>query len=185
MILEGRPGTHSLDEITAEVRTLLALIPDLSYMTGVEVGTLRGRTASLLCAHRPGLRLTCVDNWDCDDIIDYEPRHAVRQAALRNLDRWGYILIEEASPGCAENFDDASYDFVYLDAKHDYASVVADIAAWWPKVRPGGLLCGHDYGREKPAGIKGLAWNVKAAVDAFALGLELYVEGVVWACKKA
>jgi hypothetical protein len=34
---------------------------------------------------------------------------------------------------------------VYIDANHEYASVVEDIALWRPKVRKGGILAGHDY----------------------------------------
>ncbi len=36
-------------------------------------------------------------------------------------------------------------DFVYLDARHDYASVLEDLGQWSEKVRPGGVLSGHDY----------------------------------------
>ena len=36
-------------------------------------------------------------------------------------------------------------DFVYVDARHDYCSVHDDIQAWWPKVRRGGFMSGHDF----------------------------------------
>ena len=39
----------------------------------------------------------------------------------------------------------ALYDFVFLDADHSYEGCAADLAAWAPKVRPGGYICGHDY----------------------------------------
>ena len=42
-------------------------------------------------------------------------------------------------------FRDVSVDWVHLDARHDYASVKADIQAWLPKVKPGGWLSGDDY----------------------------------------
>lgn len=37
------------------------------------------------------------------------------------------------------------FDFVYLDARHDYCAVAEDIDSYWPKVRPGGILGGHDF----------------------------------------
>jgi GT2 family glycosyltransferase len=40
---------------------------------------------------------------------------------------------------------DGSLDFVYIDACHAKVSVLEDINCWWPKVAPGGYLCGHDY----------------------------------------
>jgi hypothetical protein len=42
-------------------------------------------------------------------------------------------------------FRDASMDWIHLDARHDYASVKADIRAWLPKLKPGGWLSGDDY----------------------------------------
>ena len=81
----------------------------------------------------------------------------------------------------AEAFPDGSLDFVYIDAAHDHASVAADVAAWWPKLRTGGLLAGDDYNlREELA--EGevneevfsdsidspLLFGVKRAVDDFA-----------------
>lgn len=41
--------------------------------------------------------------------------------------------------------DDGDASIVFIDAAHDYESVRKDIAAWWPKVRAGGILAGHDY----------------------------------------
>jgi len=36
-------------------------------------------------------------------------------------------------------------DFVYIDGNHSYRAVAEDIRAWWPKIRPGGVLGGHDF----------------------------------------
>ena len=38
-----------------------------------------------------------------------------------------------------------SVDFVYIDARHDYKGAMEDIKAWWPKLKKGGLLSGHDF----------------------------------------
>jgi len=42
-------------------------------------------------------------------------------------------------------FPDASIAWVHLDARHDREHLLADIAAWLPKVAPGGWLSGDDY----------------------------------------
>jgi hypothetical protein len=42
-------------------------------------------------------------------------------------------------------FPPKSVDFVFLDAAHDEESVRADLAAWWPTIKPGGVMAGHDY----------------------------------------
>ncbi|PNH09787.1 hypothetical protein TSOC_003561, partial [Tetrabaena socialis] len=36
-------------------------------------------------------------------------------------------------------------DFVYVDARHDYCGVTEDLELYWPKVRSGGVMAGHDY----------------------------------------
>jgi hypothetical protein len=54
-------------------------------------------------------------------------------------------LLVADSERAAALFPDASIDWVHLDARHGYDDVIADIAAWRPKVRPGGWLSGDDY----------------------------------------
>ena len=46
-----------------------------------------------------------------------------------------------------------------------YDAVCADLAAWWPKIRPGGLLTGHDYDIYLDTTGE---WGVRRAVDEFA-----------------
>src|SRR5262245_27614571 len=58
-------------------------------------------------------------------------------------------LIISDSVSAARLFSNASLDWVHLDARHDYASVKADIEAWLPKVKPGGWLSGDDYDTQK------------------------------------
>ena len=56
-------------------------------------------------------------------------------------------------------FLNSYFDFVYIDADHRYASCLNDLALWYPKVKVGGWLCGHDYCGAKP--------GVKRAVNEF------------------
>jgi hypothetical protein len=62
-------------------------------------------------------------------------------------------LIISDSVAAAQLFPDASLDWVHLDARHDYASVKADIEAWRRKIKPGGWLSGDDYNEEKWPGV--------------------------------
>jgi Methyltransferase domain len=54
------------------------------------------------------------------------------------------LLITD-SVAAADLFGDESLAWVHVDARHDYDSVTADIAAWAPKVRHGGWSSGDDY----------------------------------------
>jgi hypothetical protein len=55
-------------------------------------------------------------------------------------------LIKMDSVSAAEKFANNSVDMIWLDAGHDYSSVMADIKAWLPKCKK--MLCGHDYDHE-------------------------------------
>jgi SAM-dependent methyltransferase len=61
-------------------------------------------------------------------------------------------------------------DVIHLDAGHEEASVAADLRAWWPVLRPGGLLIADDYDS-----LGGRFPGVQRAVDAFCA--EAGVEG--------
>lgn len=75
-------------------------------------------------------------------------------------------LVRRPSVEAAKLFPDGYFDLVYLDASHFYDEVSKDIAAWMPKVRPGGLLGGHDYINKKSN------MQAKSAVDdAFPSGV--------------
>lgn len=53
-----------------------------------------------------------------------------------------------------------SVDLVYLDGAHDYENVKREMAPYWERLAPGGILAGHDYcnyGESPPLGCHGCA----------------------------
>jgi hypothetical protein len=54
-------------------------------------------------------------------------------------------------------FEDVSIDFLFIDANHSYESVKKDLELWYPKVKYGGVISGHDYNSK----------DVKRAVDEY------------------
>lgn len=46
-----------------------------------------------------------------------------------------------------KGFKEESLDFVFIDANHEFKEVACDISEWSKKVRKGGIVAGHDYGR--------------------------------------
>ncbi|KAL3908723.1 MAG: hypothetical protein SGPRY_009685 [Prymnesium sp.] len=55
-------------------------------------------------------------------------------------------LVRNFSVNAAATFEDGFFDWLYIDALHSEPAVVKDLNAWWPKLRPGGLMSGDDYG---------------------------------------
>lgn len=59
------------------------------------------------------------------------------------------ILIQNSSLVEATYWEDESIDVLLVDADHSYEAVRADIEAWWPKVRKGGIVFFHDYEKKQ------------------------------------
>lgn len=74
-------------------------------------------------------------------------------------DRSWIEIIRDFSVEGSQRFEDGYFDFIYIDAGHDYDSVRDDLKAWWPKLKEGGIFSGHDYfpdtriWRGKPCGV--------------------------------
>jgi hypothetical protein len=49
---------------------------------------------------------------------------------------------------------DEYLDFVYIDGDHKYEEVKRDIECWFPKVKKGGCIGGHDYGKKNYLGVR-------------------------------
>ncbi len=109
---------------------------------GVEVGAGEGDFSEHLLRH-----------WRGSHLISVDPRTEVagRLAAFGGRS----TIWRETPAEAAARVPHHSLDFVYLDASHDHDSV---LEAWFDRVRPGGVLAGHDYVDGHP---------VKPAVDAF------------------
>ncbi len=88
-----------------------------------------------------------------------EPTDAEQEAIYQfAVVRAGGRLLRASTHDAAGMIDD-TFDFVYLDACHCYDAVKRDIADWWPKVRPGGMLAGHDYLGEVEAAVNSMFPN--------------------------
>ena len=118
---------------------------------GAEVGTFRGMFSKFILENWNG-SLCMVDIWNSsDDYIDMSNHenfdNKIYLDAMNNIrgmeDRG--IMIRATSEKAAQIFPDESLDFVYIDADHSYKHVVNDLNLWYPKVKSGGLISGHDY----------------------------------------
>ncbi len=104
----------------------------------------------------------CVDPWQpYSDIGDCKPggisnMHAVERIFDKRAKIFPGRIIKckSASPAAARLFPDFSFDCVYIDGAHNETAVTDDIRAWIWKIRPGGILAGHDYGHMDYGGVK-------------------------------
>ena len=90
--------------------------------------------------------LYLVDPWPVDNHADYANSEYMRKTTetLRGVEDRG-IMIRAFSHQAVELFRDESLDFVYINADHSYKGTKQDIELWFPKVKKGGLVSGHNY----------------------------------------
>ena len=158
-------------------KALESLSPPYSI---AEIGVYDGSCSELLRKLLPTATLYLIDPWEVS--TEYESSNGVRtiedeemQKAFQQVrelfaqDPLTHIVkntSKEASSLVPNNLD-----LVFIDGNHDYHFVKEDIELWLPKVRPGGVLAGHDYGRFS---------GVKKAVDEL-LGSDVLIkEDFVW-----
>jgi hypothetical protein len=153
----------------------------------VELGSWTGRSAAfciieLLNRDKTG-KFFCVDTWTGS--VEHQTHKLVETDTLyieflKNLNP----AIDNITPlrmlswEASIYFEDNSVDFCYVDAAHDYNSVMKDLNAWWPKIKIGGEIGGDDYSAEWP--------EVIDAVNKFFHNKNISVEvfGRCWIVKK-
>ena len=155
-------------EINATRADLASLFAELGYTSGAEIGVERGLYTEELCKANPQATIYAIDAWEA--YSGY--REHVSQGKLDNFyqdtkERMasypGCKIIRAYSKDAAAQFKPESLDWVYIDANHDFVQVVNDISVWSRRVRPGGIVAGHDYRKDKgPA-----AFHVPFAVQGY------------------
>lgn len=142
---------------------------------GVEIGVFRGDLSMRLLSAANGIFLYLVDPWreweldstycSTDDRVSRMSQDEHNRNMQQTLEKIApyegrYKVIRKTSADAASEFDDESLDFVFIDADHSYEGCKQDIKLWYPKVKHGGLLSGHDYRDE-------MGFGVIKAVDEF------------------
>lgn len=119
------------------------------FSVGAEIGVADGRYALTLCQAIPGLTLYAIDPWAPyhgnsrgGGTDQHERNYALAQERLSS---YRVCFVRKLSIEAAPQIREGSLDFVFIDGNHDYAYVKADLEAWVPKVRSGGVVAGHDY----------------------------------------
>ena len=148
--------------------------------TAVEVGVSKGDNAVDMLDNCPKIsRLYLVDSyqpwtrWFTNELAHpYTPEKAkefVQKVAQRFAPYNGRVkLIIRDSVEASKLFADESIDYIYIDASHDYESVKKDLTAWYPKVKLGGMLAGHDSYYD----------GVQKAVIEFAANMKIHIFSV-------
>jgi predicted O-methyltransferase YrrM len=155
--------------------------------TFVEVGSWKGKSSCYMAEEikRSGKKidLFCVDTWEGSAEHANDPtviNGTLFEEFSANVAPFVGIIkpLRMTSLQASNFFSPESIDFLYLDASHDYKSVLDDLEAWFTKLKPGATLAGDDYAPN---------WDgVVKAVDQFSKenGLKLTIIGHDWVLVK-
>ena len=144
------------EDCRAATKAAIEYFKNKSIMVA-EIGIHNGRHAKLLLKHLFNIsKLYLIDFWKAYPdypIQEYQNQDCeMTKNVFRGNDKVEIII--DDSIKSAGRFADNYFDFVYIDAAHDYNSVKNDILTWKSKVKPEGILAGHDYDYKDTPGIK-------------------------------
>jgi hypothetical protein len=154
---------------------LPTLFHRLHFTEGAEVGVEVGKYSKVLCDGIPGVHLYCVDAWRAyqgyREHVSQEKVDGFLETTKQRLAPYHVTIVRNFSVEASRQFKKESLDFVYIDANHALPYVVADIAAWEPVVKRGGIIAGHDYAHR---GGKGYQCHVIEAVTAWTAAFKIH-----------
>jgi len=124
----------------------------------VELGCYKGKSTSFIGVEihkqKRDINFFAVDSFqgatnstDENEVKAYVGISDIEQTYLESIAPIGNKIqtIKSLSHEAANLFDDNSVDCLFIDAGHSYEAVKADIEAWLPKMKPNGIMAGHDY----------------------------------------
>lgn len=140
-----KPG-HKMHQGLLDLIEEIKSKTDVSEMIMVEIGSYQGESTEMF-AQAGFKKITAVDPWiDEGETTTYGVPYANVEHAFDNrTEAYSQIeKIKDFSVNAANQFEDNSLDFVYIDGLHTYEAVKEDIEAWLPKIKLTGFIGGHD-----------------------------------------
>jgi len=156
-IVDARPSIKYVAEKFKNLRD--------GEIVGAEIGVWKGEHAQQILEYLNPRRLYLVDPWNCYEV---DGKYGKWMLETRGYDKWlqwqnrnwdkvflGVCKRFEGHPQVRINRIQShkgttpvplnSLHFAYIDGRHDYWGALEDLRIWYKLVRPGGVLCGHDY----------------------------------------
>jgi len=155
-------GWFTFDKLYSEIVTKFGTFEKKNYIpkpaTFVEIGSWMGKSSCFMAenikAYAPHIKFYCVDIWTGSphkpeqQAIVQKHGGSIYKCFLHNMADAGvldYVVpLQLSSLDAVSLFKEKSLDFVFVDGDHRAGACLADMNAWWPKLKSGGVLAGHD-----------------------------------------
>jgi cephalosporin hydroxylase len=147
---------HGWFDFQSTYSKVVNVSPDNSHF--VEVGAFYGKSAAYMAVEiinsGKNIKFDVVDTWRGGpehQADGFDPQEAMINDTAFDIFKQNMSPVEGhytphkmTSIEASKLYQDESLDFVFIDANHSYDAVKEDILAWYPKIKNGGLLGGHD-----------------------------------------
>jgi predicted O-methyltransferase YrrM len=150
----------------ATARQDLDALQDRERPLFIEVGSWVGESALALSRGAAKGIIDCVDTWEgtasdqTGRLCAEAGKDAIFEAFKKNTEGKSISYVREDSISAATLRQWTQADMIHLDADHTYEALSADIRAWWPHLRDGGVMSFHDF---YSAGFPGVTQAVQEA----------------------
>lgn len=144
------PRLFGLGAWTGHIHFAYDLVAALKPRVLVELGTDRGESYFAFCQsvaeNETGTRCFAVDTWQGDEHSGAYDETTFAEVSAHNRAHYSEFstLLRLRFEEALAQFAPESIDVLHLDGLHTEAAVRADLAAWLPKLKPGGILLMHD-----------------------------------------
>lgn len=172
-LIDNNASNHS-----KELSELIRHFFGKKLICGAEIGVNIGTTAQYILEHNNISKLYAIDPWLSydeydDDLNKYGQEEFERRykTVIELLSKYPQAIIIRKN---SIDVDIDNLDFVFVDANHAKKYVLEDIKHWYPKIKTGGVLFGHDFGLQ----------STQDALAEFNPSLVFYAKHSCWAIKK-
>ena len=112
----------------------------------VEIGSYIGASSLMISKGlKQNSKLYCVDTWQNDAMTEGNWDSYVEFQKNVKPVKDKIIAVRGTSINASSKFD-KKIDFLFIDGDHSYEGVKADVDAWFPKLKSGGIIVMHDIG---------------------------------------
>ena len=129
-----------------------------------EVGSYHGKSALAMALANPNCRIHCIDVFD-----DAGSEDMFKQNLTLQMNKRQVLLFRDNSDVIQSFAPDITFDACFIDGGHLYADVLKDIENIRPRMRPGGVMMGHDWRHDKP--LDGVNRAVEASFEKYSINV--------------
>ena len=126
------------------IRDALYQLKGRKNLVGCEIGVAFGYHAHAIFRTLDIQKLYLIDPYnDADGVYPKDTRKSMFRLLKKYMPRIRFCMCDSDEAVCL--IPDSSLDFIYIDGLHSYKQVKKDINNYVKKLKPGGIICGHNF----------------------------------------